>query len=144
MWKLRAVPHLEDGYCEGVCFPDLPGVYAFGPDYRSALKSGVRSAAYMMCVYIREDRTLPLARANGNDQHLVEVPPTLAAKLTLRRTLQTRRWTVTQLAERLEVSVAEAKSLLDLDVPADASVLRAAFAKMKPPAARRDGGREYA
>ena len=141
MWKLRAIPHVEDGHCQGVCFPDLPGVYAFGPDYRTALRSGVRSATYMMCVYIREDRALPLARTNGDGRQLVDIPPTLAAKLTLRRAMHARGWTVTQLAGHLEVSQAEAKALLDLDVPADASALRAAFAKMKPIPAYRAGTR---
>ena len=74
-------PEVEGGFF--VQFPDVPGALTCGDDQAEALEMAEDALIVIFCAYVDNDEDLPIPSPVAEGQHLVAVPPQVAAKLSL-------------------------------------------------------------
>lgn len=98
-----------------VAFPDVPGALTCGADRAEALAMAEDALVAILAVHVRERRDLPAPSPATDHQHVVPLPPVVAAKLALYAALREQHITEAVLAKRLEVDEATVDRLLDPD-----------------------------
>jgi antitoxin HicB len=103
----------EDGRIV-VSFHDVPGALTDGADAEEALREAQDCLICALGGYIELNRAIPEPSPAGR-RPVVHVPPLVAAKLALYEAMREQGLTNTALAERLGVTEAVVRRLVDLD-----------------------------
>ena len=100
-----------------VSFRDIPEALTGGGSFAEArgLAEDCLVAALGFYTDARRPRPLPAPSAAERDEHIIELPPLVAAKLALYEAMREKGLSQVALAERLGVSEAVVRRLLDLD-----------------------------
>ncbi len=106
-------PEQEGGF--SVSFPDVPEALTCGNDRSEALEMAGDALATALAGYVQERWNIPVPSAVNSGQELIAVPPVVAAKLALYRSMCEQGITKVALAERLGLSEAAVRKLLNLD-----------------------------
>ena len=106
-------PDDPDGFF--VKFPDVRGALTGGTDAEEALAMAEDALVAMLAVHVKKGESLPTPSSPRPGQHLVPVPPLVAAKLALYTAMREQGVTAVQLARRLKISEAAVRRLVDPD-----------------------------
>ncbi|HET6520870.1 MAG TPA: type II toxin-antitoxin system HicB family antitoxin [Geminicoccaceae bacterium] len=104
----------EDGSAVNVAFPDVPGARTFGADEAEARALAEDCLIAALGGYVDLRRPIP-APSPARGRPTVVLPPLVAAKLALYEAMRAERVTNVALADRLGVTEAAVRRLLDLD-----------------------------
>jgi antitoxin HicB len=110
-------PEEEEGF-EGVLnvsFPDVPGALTCGQGRKEALEMAEDALTIILGVYVERNQELPIPSPVGKGQELVAVPPLAAAKLALYTAMRQQSITQDFLAEKLGLTGATVRRLLEPD-----------------------------
>lgn len=103
----------EGGF--SVSFPDVPAALTCGDNRAEALEMAEDALAVALGAYMDNREDIPLPSVPRPGQEMVAVPPIVAAKLALYRTMRNQNVTTEALAERLGSSKSSVRKLLDPD-----------------------------
>jgi antitoxin HicB len=98
-----------------VRFPDVPEAHTETESRAQAAAAAADCLIAALGGYIELRRQLPKPSASGRGRILIALPPLIAAKLGLYRTLRAANLSNTALAERLGLTENTVRRLLDLD-----------------------------
>ena len=107
--------HPEDPAGHYVTFPDVPGALTGGSDEEEALEMAEDALVAILAAYVRQGEAIPIPSAARSDQHLVPVPPLVAAKLALYTAMREQGVTSADLGRSLGVSEEAVRKLVDPD-----------------------------
>lgn len=105
----------EDGDGFVVTFPDVDGAITGGSTFRDSiiLAEDCLVVSLAACVDCKEELPVPSPWSEG--QELITVQPLVAAQLDLYRAMREENVTVSDLAQRLNLSESEVEQMLILD-----------------------------
>ncbi len=106
-------PEQPEGFY--VTFPDVPGALTSGKDRAEALDLAEDALAIMLGSYVERRKDIPAPSPAQEGQHLVPVPPVVAAKLDLYTAMRRQGIANHELAERLGISELAVGELLDTE-----------------------------
>ena len=106
--------HDDDGGLV-VTFPDVPEAITGGKDRAEALSMAEDALATALAGYVHEKRDIPDPSAATDSHVMAPVPTVVAAKLALYSAMKAQRITKVELAERLGVSEAAVRKLVNPD-----------------------------
>lgn len=118
----------EDGRLV-VAFPDVRGASTDGADEAEATRNANDCLVAALKAYVTLGEPLPRP-SPSRGRPTVRLPPLIAAKLELHRTMLARGFTATALAHCLGVDDAVVEKLLDLDRRSHLGEIEAALAKL--------------
>lgn len=105
----------EDGGGFFVSFPDVPEALTGGGDRLEALRMAEDALAVALAGYVHAGWDIPVPSAVAEKQHLVPLPPVVAAKLALYSAMRAQGVTKDALGEKLGVSESAVRKLLNLE-----------------------------
>lgn len=103
----------EDGGGFFVSFPDVPEALTGGGDRLEALRMAEDALAVALAGYVHAGWDIPVPSAVAEKQHLVPLPPVVAAKLALYSAMRAQGITKVALGEKLGVSESAVRKLLN-------------------------------
>lgn len=103
----------EDGGGFFVSFPDVPEALTGGGDRLEALRMAEDALAVALAGYVHAGWDIPVPSAVAEKQHLVPLPPVVAAKLALYSAMRAQGVTKVALGEKLGVSESAVRKLLN-------------------------------
>lgn len=106
-------PEVAGGFF--VQFPDIPGALTCGNDRAEALEMAEDALTVILCAYVENDEDLPAPSPAAAGQHIVALPPLVAAKLSLYAAMREQGIARPELAATLGISEAAVGKLLTLD-----------------------------
>ena len=106
--------HDDDGGLV-VTFPDVPEAITGGKDRAEALSMAEDALATTLAGYVHEKWDIPDPSVATDSHVMVPVPTVVAAKLALYSAMKAQRITKVELAERLGVSEAAVRKLVNPD-----------------------------
>ena len=98
-----------------VSFPDLQGALTSGRDWKTAMIMAEDYMVVSLAAYVDCQEELPTPSPWSKGQELFIVQPLIAAQLDLYQAMREQGVSVSDLAQRLNLSEAEVKRLLSLD-----------------------------
>lgn len=104
----------EEGWLT-VSFPDVSEALTSGKTREEALTLAEDALAVALAGYVHERRDIPAPSAVAKGQHLVPLPPIVAAKLALCAAMRAQGMTKVALADRLGISESAVRKLADPD-----------------------------
>lgn len=107
----------KDGKYLFVSFPDIPEAFTQGKDRAEALKAARDVLETALDIYFDERRTVPLPSRAKRGQAVVEVPPSLAAKILLLNEMLRQKVRPVELARRIGTTKQEVNRLTNLRHP---------------------------
>jgi antitoxin HicB len=102
---------------EGGCwlsFPDVPGTYTNGTSVEDAMSHALDALETMFMVTFGTGETIPLPSPPGRGQKLIELPPTVAAKVLLHNEMVRQKVRPIELARRMGIPRQELTRVLNL------------------------------
>lgn len=111
-----------------VTFPDVPEALTEGSTWEEAVREAVDSLIAALGGYILAERDLPSPYDPEPGQISIYLPPRVAAKTVLYRTLRSVRLSLRDLADRLKIDDADAARLLDLDLSSRSKLVSRSWA----------------
>ncbi len=107
--------HPEDpvGFC--VTFPDVRGALTGGADEEETLEMAEDALIAILAAHVRRGEAIPIPSPAEPGQHLVPVPPLVAAKLALYTAMREQGVSSADLALRLGASEEAVRKLVDPD-----------------------------
>lgn len=108
--RLKKEP--EGGFT--VTFPDIPEAITCGTDVEDALVHAKDALETAMDFYFEDRRPVPTPSAPKRGQHLVELAPSVAAKVLLLNEMIEQRVRPAELARRMRVTPQEVSRLTNL------------------------------
>jgi antitoxin HicB len=108
--KLRKEP--ESGYT--ATFPDIPEAITCGTSVEDALLHAKDALESAIDWYLEDGRMVPTPSKPKRRQHLVELPPSYAAKILLLNEMTMQRVRPAELARRMKVTPQEVNRLLNV------------------------------
>ena len=103
----------EDGGGFFVSFPDVPEALTGGGDRLEALRMAEDALAVALAGYVHAGWDIPMPSAVAEKQHLVPLPPVVAAKLALYSAMRAQGVTKVALGEKLGVSESAVRKLVN-------------------------------
>ncbi len=126
-YPMKLKPAGEGGFV--VTFPDIPEAITQGDDYDSALAMGLDALITSLDFYFADRRPVPLPSRVKRGYSVVELPPSVVAKVLLLNAMLAGEVRPSELAKQLGVTKQEVNRLLDLrhatKIDAVANALRA-------------------
>lgn len=107
----------KDGKYLFVTFPDIPEAFTQGRDRTEALKAAREVLEMAMDIYFDERRPVPPPSKPRRGQPVIEVPPSLAAKILLLNEMLRQKVRPVELARRIGTTKQEINRLTDLKHP---------------------------
>ncbi|HZX69580.1 MAG TPA: type II toxin-antitoxin system HicB family antitoxin [Rhodanobacter sp.] len=101
-----------DGYL--VQFPDIPEALTQGGTREEALDMAADALRTAMDFYVEDGRPVPMPSRVKRGQLVVELPPSVGAKVLLLNTMLEQRVTAAELARRLRTSPQSVNRLVNL------------------------------
>jgi antitoxin HicB len=102
----------EGGYV--VTFPDIPEAITQGEDVEDALVHAADALESALDFYFEDRRPVPTPSKPKRGQHLVELPPSVAAKVLLLNEMLRQKVRPAELARRLRTTAQEVNRLTNL------------------------------
>ena len=102
-----------DGFL--VTFPDIPEAITSGTTETEALEMAADALVTAMDFYVEDRRSVPLPSKTKKTQYLVELPPSVAAKVLLLNEMLAQGVTNAELARRIQTRPQEVQRIIDLD-----------------------------
>ena len=102
----------SDGFLV-VTFPDVPEAITQGDDIDDARRHALDAFETALDFYFEDGRAIPLPSAPKRGQKLIELPPSVAAKILLHNEMVHQRVRPVELAKRLGVPRQEITRMLD-------------------------------
>ncbi len=103
----------EDGGGFFVSFPDVPEALTSGADRLEALQMAEDALAVALAGYVHAGWDIPAPSAVTKKQHMVPLPPVVAAKLALYSAMRTQGVTKVALGDKLSLSESAVRELLN-------------------------------
>jgi antitoxin HicB len=97
-----------------VTFPDIPEAITQGEDVEDALHHAADALESALEFYFEDGRPVPLPSKPMRDQHLVELPASVAAKVLLLNEMVLQKIRPVDLARRMKMTPQEITRLIDL------------------------------
>ena len=97
-----------------VTFPDIPEAITQGEDVEDALTHAADALESALDFYFEDRRRVPLPSKPKRGQHLVELPPSVAAKVLLLNEMLRQKVRPAELARRLGTTPQEVNRLTNL------------------------------
>lgn len=107
----------RDGESFGVTFPDIPEAITFGDTLEEALDMAADALATAMDFYFEDKRIVPVPSLPRRGQVLVDLPPSIAAKVLLMNEMLLQGTRNAELARRMKVRPQEINRLTTLRHP---------------------------
>lgn len=107
----------KDGEFITVSFPDIPEAHTFGKDREHALEMAGEALATAMEFYFEDERPVPSPSKPKRGQPVVELPPSIAAKVLLLNEMLRQKVRPADLARRIGVTRQEVNRLTNLKHP---------------------------
>ena len=107
--------HPEDPSGFYVTFPDVRGALTGGADEEEALAVAEDALVAILATHVREGEEIPAPSPAEPGQHLVPVPPLVAAKLALYTAMREQGVSSAELGHRLGSSEETVQRLVDPD-----------------------------
>lgn len=107
----------KDGKYLFITFPDIPEAFTQGKDRAEALKAARDVLETAMDVYFDEQRPVPMPSRPRPGQAVVELPPSMAAKVLLLNEMLRQKVRPAELARRIGTTRQEINRLTDLRHP---------------------------
>ena len=104
----------KDGKFILVTFPDIPEAITQGDNRAHALEMAAEALAVSMEFYFEDHRPVPMPSAPRRGQAVVELPPSVAAKVLLLNEMLRQKVRPIDLARRLGTTKQEVNRLTDL------------------------------
>lgn len=112
-YPARLTPTEDGGFV--VTFRDIPEAITQGDDEADSLAMGKDALITAMEFYFEDKRAIPAPSAPASGEHLVELPPSLSAKIFLLNEMVGQSVTASELARRMGTIPQEINRLIDLD-----------------------------
>lgn len=113
-----------------VSFPDIPEALTGARTKAAALEMAVDALTTAMDFYFEDRRAVPAPTAPKRGQVLVELPPSVAAKVLLLNAMIRQRVRPSDLARRMHVRAQEVNRLTDLHHPTKIDTIAIALKAM--------------
>lgn len=113
-----------------VSFADIPEALTGAPTRAAALEMAVDALTTAMDFYFEDRRAVPAPSAPKRGQVLVELPPSVAAKVLLLNAMIRQRIRPIDLARRMHVRAQEVNRLTDLHHPTKIDTIAVALKAM--------------
>ena len=107
----------NDGDYVTVSFPDIPEAHTFGNNREHALAMAKEALATAMDFYFDDQRPVPAPSKPKRGQAVVELPPSIAAKVLLLNEMLRQKVRPAELARRIGVTRQEVNRLTNLKHP---------------------------
>ena len=107
----------NDGDYVTVSFPDIPEAHTFGNNREHALAMAKEALATAMDFYFDDQRPVPVPSKPKRGQAVVELPPSIAAKVLLLNEMLRQKVRPAELARRIGVTRQEVNRLTNLKHP---------------------------
>ena len=104
----------KDGKFLTVSFPDIPEAHTMGIDREEALRMAKEALELAMEFYFDDNRPVPLPSAPKRGQAIVELSPSVAAKVLLLNVMLRQKVRPIDLAQRLGTTRQEVNRLTNL------------------------------
>jgi antitoxin HicB len=104
----------QDGKFIRVSFPDIPAARAFGSGREHALEMAKGALAVAMDFFFDDQRPVPLPSRPKRGQAVVELAPSVAAKVLLHNEMLRQKVRPVELARRIGTTRQEVNRLTDL------------------------------
>lgn len=117
----------KDGKYLFVTFPDIPEAFTQGRSRAEALKAARDVLQTAMDIYFDERRLVPMPSKPKRGQAVVELPPSLAAKVLLLNEMIRQNVRAVDLARRIGATKQEVSRLTDLRHPTKIDSIDAAL-----------------
>jgi antitoxin HicB len=104
----------KDGKHITVSFPDIPEAHTFGKNREHALAMAKEALETAMEFYFEDQRPVPLASSPSRGQAVVELAPSVAAKVLLLNEMLRQKVRPVELARRIGTTRQEVNRLTDL------------------------------
>lgn len=118
-------PAEEGGYV--VTFRDIPEAITQGDDLAEATAEAVDALATSMEFYFEDGRSVPLPSAAVDGEILIDLPPSVAAKVLLLNEMLAQHVTQAELARRMHTRPQEVQRVVDLGHATKIDTIAAAF-----------------
>ncbi len=110
-----------------VTFPDIPEAITCGDTKEEALENAVDALETALDFYFEQDRSVPMPSVPKRGQHLIELPPSVSAKVLLFNELLAQKVRPAELARRLAIPRQHVTRLLDPRHPTKIDSIAAAL-----------------
>jgi antitoxin HicB len=107
----------KDGKCLLVTFPDIPEAITQGDNRAHALEMANEALEVALQFYLDDKRPVPMPSQARRGQAVVEVAPSLAAKILLLNEMLRQKVRPVELARRIGTTKQEVNRLTDLKHP---------------------------
>jgi antitoxin HicB len=104
----------KDGKFLTVSFPDIPEAHTFGVDREEALAMAKEALEVSMDFYFEDQRPVPMPSRPKRGQAVVELPPSVWAKVLLLNEMLRQKVRPIDLARRIGTTKQEVNRLTDL------------------------------
>lgn len=104
----------KDGKYITVSFPDIPEAHTFGNNREHALEMAKEALETAMEFYFDDQRQVPVPSRPKRGQALVELPPSVAAKVLLLNEMLRQKVRPVELARRIGTTRQEVNRMTDL------------------------------
>jgi antitoxin HicB len=113
---LRYPMHLEAAEEGGfiISFPDIPEAHSQAEDEVEAIKRGTDALETALEFYLEDRRPIPAPSKPKRGQRMIELPPSVSAKILLLNEMAAQKVRPAELARRLQVTPQEVTRLIDL------------------------------
>lgn len=108
---------LKDGKFITVSFPDIPEAHTFGEDRNHALEMAKEALEIAMEFYFDDQRPVPLPSRARKGQAVVNLSPSVAAKVLLLNEMLRQKVRPSELARRIGTTKQEVNRLTNLRHP---------------------------
>lgn len=102
-----------DGVCV-ITFRDIPEAITQGDDEKDAMEMAGDALISAFDFYFEDKRIIPAPSKLRHDEHLIEVPPSIAAKVLLLNEMLIQKVKPIDLARRMSIKPQEVHRLIDL------------------------------
>lgn len=117
----------RDGEAYGVTFPDIPEAITFGDTLEEALEMAADALATAMDFYFEDKRAVPPPSLPKRGHVLIDLPPSISAKVLLLNEMLEQGTRNVDLARRMNVRPQEVNRLTTLRHPTKIDTVALAF-----------------
>jgi antitoxin HicB len=113
-----------------VRFPDIPEALTEGETQQKAHSNAADCLLAALEGYVKAGRPIPRPSSISGNGHRVTLPSLATAKLAVYETMRSRDWSMTRLAEELDVSKDAVRRLISLRQGSPMAIIDKALAAM--------------
>ena len=113
-----------------VRFPDLPEALTEGETEQKAHANAADCLLAALEGYVKAGRPIPRPSSTSGNGHRVTLPSLATAKLAVYETMRSRNWSMTRLAEELDISKDAVRRLISLRQASPMAIIDKAVAAM--------------